>query len=50
MKKPTPTAEQLAPYLSITGLLLIWEASVRIFQVPDFILPAPSQVYLPDII
>jgi len=44
MKKSTSTAEQIAPLLSITGLLLIWEAAVRIFQVPDFILPAPSQV------
>lgn len=44
MKKPANTAEQLAPYLSIIGLLLIWEAAVRIFKVPDYILPAPSQI------
>ena len=44
MKRPTNTAEQLAPFVSIAGLLLIWEGAVRIFQVPQFILPAPSQV------
>lgn len=46
MKKPKNTVEQLAPYLSIVGLLLLWEATVGIFKVPDYVLPAPSQVLI----
>ena len=44
MKKSARTVEQLAPYISVTGFLLFWEAAVRFFQVPAYILPAPSQV------
>jgi NitT/TauT family transport system permease protein len=29
----------------ISGLLVIWEASVRLFNVPEFILPAPSSIW-----
>ena len=46
MKKPKNTVEQLAPYISIVGLLLLWETAVRIFKVPDYILPAPSQILI----
>lgn len=33
---------QAAPVLVIAGLLLIWEAVVRIFEIPLYVLPAPS--------
>jgi|GEM_PF-6956316 len=46
MKKTQNTVEQLAPYFSIVGLSLLWEGAVRFFQVPDYILPAPSQVLI----
>jgi NitT/TauT family transport system permease protein len=30
----------------IGGLIVLWEAGVRLFHVPDFILPAPSSIWL----
>lgn len=35
-----------APALVIVGLLILWEALVRIFQIPVYVLPAPSQIIL----
>lgn len=40
MKKMT----KLAPGLVILGLLLLWELVVRIFQIPLYVLPAPTAV------
>jgi NitT/TauT family transport system permease protein len=34
------------PLGSLLGLLLIWEAAVRIFDIPIFLLPAPSLVLI----
>ncbi len=34
---------KLAPWLATVGLFLFWEAVCRLFSVPEFILPAPSQ-------
>lgn len=45
MRKLPSTVEVLAPGFSLLALLLLWEVAVRWFKVPDFILPAPSQVF-----
>ena len=37
-------AIRLAPALAMAALLLVWEAVVRVFRVPIFLLPAPSGV------
>lgn len=37
-------AIQAGPALLILALLAVWEASVRIFEVPPFLLPAPSAI------
>ena len=37
-------SEALAPWYFTIGLFVIWEAICRIFNVSDFILPAPSQI------
>ncbi|SFJ23290.1 ABC transporter permease [Aerobium aerolatum] len=43
MKSPLSSARQIAePIIWFAGLLLIWEFLVRWFEVPSFILPAPS--------
>jgi NitT/TauT family transport system permease protein len=34
-----------APWLWTLGLFLVWEASVHIFDLPVFILPAPSDIW-----
>ncbi|MFJ3402661.1 ABC transporter permease [Promicromonospora sp. NPDC090134] len=34
----------LAPLLTVAALLAVWEAWVRLAGVPEFVLPAPSQV------
>ena len=34
------------PLLLMTALLVIWEATVRLFSVPDWLLPAPSVIVL----
>lgn len=32
-----------APWLATVGLFAVWEAACRLFAVPEFVLPAPSQ-------
>lgn len=32
------------PWLATIGLVLFWELSCRLFSVPTFVLPAPSQI------
>jgi NitT/TauT family transport system permease protein len=34
----------LLPWLVIGGALLLWEGAVRVFDIPQFVLPAPSVV------
>lgn len=34
----------IAPILTVVVLLVVWEAAVRLTGVPEFVLPAPSQV------
>lgn len=36
----------LVPVISVLTVLIIWESAVRIFAIPAYILPAPSQVAL----
>jgi NitT/TauT family transport system permease protein len=33
-----------APTLTVLGTLVLWEIAVRAFQVPEYLLPAPSEV------
>ncbi|MDH7798753.1 MULTISPECIES: ABC transporter permease [unclassified Beijerinckia] len=35
---------RLLPWLVIVAMLLLWEIGVRVFDVPEFVLPAPSVV------
>ena len=37
-------SRRLAPVLFILALILAWEGAVRVFSVPLYVLPAPSQV------
>ncbi|PWT91707.1 MAG: ABC transporter permease [Proteobacteria bacterium] len=39
------TLERLSPWLFTLALFLVWEAVCRIFQVDQFILPAPSAIF-----
>ncbi len=39
------SALRLAPWVATIGLFLLWEAGVRIFAVPSFVLPAPSEAF-----
>src|ERR1044072_3710702 len=34
----------LAPLITVIALAAIWEVSCIVFHVPDFVLPAPSQI------
>ncbi|HET9903304.1 MAG TPA: ABC transporter permease [Xanthobacteraceae bacterium] len=36
--------EQLSPALLILGLIALWEAAVRLLDIPRFLLPAPSEI------
>lgn len=37
--------ERIMPWLVVIGLFAIWELAVRIFDFPQFILPAPSVIF-----
>jgi NitT/TauT family transport system permease protein len=34
-----------APWLAVAALFVFWEAGVRLFRVPDYLLPAPSEIW-----
>jgi NitT/TauT family transport system permease protein len=36
---------RLSPIIVIVAILLVWELAVRIFAIPSFMLPAPSEVF-----
>jgi NitT/TauT family transport system permease protein len=36
--------ERFSPFLVLAVVLLLWELIVRLFKVPEFIFPAPSQI------
>ncbi len=40
----TATIVKLSPWLFTIGLFIIWEAAVRIFNVPEFFLPPPTAI------
>ncbi|PSR16882.1 ABC transporter permease [filamentous cyanobacterium CCP3] len=42
----TKLAAYLLPSVALLLLLLIWEATTRVFQIPTFLLPAPSDIWL----
>lgn len=44
--KNVPGNDYFVSLVAFLGLLLIWEVSVRVFDVPDFILPPPSAIFI----
>jgi NitT/TauT family transport system permease protein len=38
------TLERLSPLIVLAAILLLWELIVRVFKVPDYIFPAPTQI------
>jgi len=44
MKKSANTSAKIVPIPGIMILLILWEAGVRIKHIPEWILPAPSQI------
>jgi ABC-type nitrate/sulfonate/bicarbonate transport system permease component len=40
------TLERWSPTLLVLGLIAVWEAAVRLLDVPRFLLPAPSEIAL----
>jgi NitT/TauT family transport system permease protein len=38
--------QSLLPWLVTIGILVIWEVACRAFQVPKFVLPLPSEIFL----
>jgi NitT/TauT family transport system permease protein len=38
------TLQRFSPLILLAAVLLLWELVVRLFNVPDFIFPAPSQI------
>ena len=37
-------AEYVVPALTLVGVLAAWEAAIRVFKIPNFIVPAPSAI------
>ena len=44
MMRRRMVAEGLLPALTLVGALVLWEAVIRVFKVPNFIMPAPSVI------
>jgi NitT/TauT family transport system permease protein len=44
MTRTRAVAEYGLPALTLVGALALWEASIRVFKVPNFIMPAPSAI------
>ena len=38
------TLQRFSPLILLAAILLLWEAVVRLFSIPEFIFPAPSQI------
>ncbi len=45
MKPSTQAIEVLAPWVFTVALFAVWEASVHLFRIDPFILPAPSAIF-----
>ena len=41
----TSLAVRLAPWLATAAMFIVWEAAVRIFNIPQFFLPPPTLVF-----
>ena len=39
-----PSSERAAPWLLATGIIVVWEAVCRVFDVSSFIFPSPTQI------
>lgn len=37
--------ERALPWIVVIGLFVVWETACRIFAIPNFILPAPSEIF-----
>jgi len=37
--------ERALPWIVVIGLFVVWEGACRIFSIPNFILPAPSEIF-----
>ena len=44
MMRSRVMAEYVVPALTLLGALVLWEAAIRVFKVPNFIMPAPSAI------
>jgi NitT/TauT family transport system permease protein len=42
--KITKNVERFSPLILLAAVLLLWEAVVRVFSIPEFVFPAPSQI------
>ena len=41
----SPVSSYILPFFSTVLLFTLWEIAVRVFAIPQFILPAPSQIF-----
>ncbi len=50
MPKPAPTIaarlNSILPYLAFAVLIAVWEGAVHLFEIPSFLLPAPSAIVM----
>ena len=44
MRRSRAVAEYVLPVVTLAGALALWEAVIRVFKVPSFIMPAPSAI------
>jgi NitT/TauT family transport system permease protein len=44
--KPAKTLERLSPLIVLSVILLVWQAVVSIFRIPDYLFPGPIEIAL----
>lgn len=44
--KAAKTLERLSPLIVLSGILLVWQAAVSIFRIPDYLFPGPIEIAL----
>jgi NitT/TauT family transport system permease protein len=44
--KPVKTLERLSPLIVLSVILLVWQAVVSIFRIPDYLFPGPIEIAL----
>jgi NitT/TauT family transport system permease protein len=44
--KPGKTLERLSPLIVLSVILLVWQAAVSIFRIPDYLFPGPIEIAL----